>query len=55
MSALVLLILLIELEKRDKMLGLVSILSLFRSELNKFNSTRAQILHSIYHMILRIL
>ena len=39
MSAHVLLILLNELGKRDKMLGLPSILSLFRNEFNKFNKT----------------
>ena len=51
MSAYVLLILLSKLEKRDKMRGLASILSLFRSEFNKFSNTRARILDSIYHMI----
>ena len=39
MSAHVLLNLLNELGKRDKMRGLPSILSLFRNELNKFNKT----------------
>ena len=39
-----------ELGKRDKMRGLSSILSLFRNEFNKFNSTRARIVDSIYHM-----
>ena len=43
MSAHVLLNLLNELGKRDKMRGLPSILSLFRNELNKFNNTRARI------------
>ena len=38
MSAHVLLILLNELGKRDKMRGLSIILSLFRNELNKFNN-----------------
>ena len=42
MSALVLLILLNELGKRDKMRGLSSILSLFRDEFNKFNNTIAR-------------
>ena len=51
MSAHVLLNLLNELEKRDKMRGLPSILSLFRNEFNKFNNTRARMLDSIYHMI----
>ena len=50
MSAHVLLNLLNELRKRDKMRGLPSILSLFRNEFNKFNNTRARILDSIYHM-----
>ena len=39
MSAHVLLNLLNELGKRDKMRGLPSILSLFRNEFNKFNKT----------------
>ena len=39
MSTHVLLILLNELEKRDKMRGLPSILSLFRNEFKKFNNT----------------
>ena len=55
MSAHVLLNLLNELGKRDKMRGLPSILSLFRNELNKFNNTRARMLDSIYHMTLRLL
>ena len=50
MSDHVLLNLLYELRKRDKMRGLPSILSLFRNEFNKFNNTRAQMLDSIYHM-----
>ena len=41
MSAHVLLNLLYELGKRDKMPGLPSVLSLFRNESNKFNNTRA--------------
>ena len=52
MSAHVLLNLLNELKKRDKMRGLPHILSLFRNKLNKFNSTGAQALDSIYHMTL---
>ena len=40
---------------RDKMRGLLSILSLFCNEFNKFNNTRAQMLDSIYHMTLRLL
>ena len=56
MSAHVLLNLLNELGKRDKMRGLPSILSLFfRNEFNKFNKTRARMLDSIYHMTLRLL
>ena len=39
-----------ELEKRDKMRGLLSILSLFRNKFNDFNNTGAQMLYSIYHM-----
>ena len=41
MSAHVLLNLLKELVKRDKLRGLPSILSLFRNEFNKFNNTGA--------------
>ena len=55
MSAHVLLNLLSELRKIDKMRGLSSILLLFRNELNKFNNTRARMLDSIYHIILRLL
>ena len=55
MSAHVLLNLLNELGKRDKMRGLPSILSLFRNEFNKFNNTGARMLDSIYHMALRLL
>ena len=50
MSAHVLLNLLNELGKRDKMRGLPSILYLFVNEFNKFNNTRARMLDSIYHM-----
>ena len=50
MSAHVLLNLLNELGQRDKMQGLPSILSLFRNEFNKFNTTRARMFDSIYHM-----
>ena len=46
----VLLNLLNELGKRDKMRGLSSILSLFCNEFNKFNNTRARMLDSVYHM-----
>ena len=55
MSAHVLLNLLNELRKRDKMRGLPSILSLFRNEFNNFNNTRARMLGSIYHMTLKLL
>ena len=51
MSAHVLLNLLNELRKRDKMRG---ILSLFRNEFNKFNNTRAQMLDPIYHMTFKL-
>ena len=52
MSVYVLLNLLNELLKRDKMRGLLSILSLFRNEFNKSNNTRARMLDYIYHMTL---
>ena len=55
MSSHVLLNLLNELWKRDKMQGLMSILSLIRNNFNKFNNTRARMLDSIYHMTLRLL
>ena len=55
MSADVLLNLLNELGKRDKMLGLPSILSIFCKEFNKFNNTGARMLGSIYHMTLSLL
>ena len=54
MSAQVLLILLNELGKRDKMRSLPSILSLFRNEFNKFNNTRARMVDSIYLMTLSV-
>ena len=41
--------------KRDKMQGLLSILSLFRNKLNIFNNTGAGMLDSIYHMTLKLL
>ena len=47
MSAHVLLNILNELGKRDKMRGLPSILSFFRNEFNKFNNTRARMLDVI--------
>ena len=52
MSAHVLLNLLKELRKSDKMRGLPSILMLFCNEFNKFNSTGARMFDSIYHMTL---
>ena len=55
MSAPVMLNLLNELGKKDKMRGLSSVLSLFSNELNKFNNTRARMLDYIYHMSLRLL
>ena len=56
MSAHIVLNLLNELGKRDKMRGLPSILSLFRNEFNLINNnTRARMLDSIYHMTLRLL
>ena len=55
MSAHVLLNLLNELGKNYKTRGLLSILSLFHNEFNKFNNTRALMLDSIYHMTLRLL
>ena len=50
MSAHVVLNLLNEFRKRDKMRGLQRIVSLFRDEFNKFNYTRVRMLDSIYHM-----
>ena len=50
MSAHVLLNILNELGKRDKMRGLPSILSVFCNELNKFIDTRERMLDYIYHM-----
>ena len=55
MIAHVLLNLLNELGKRDKMRGMPSILSLFRNSFSKFNNTRERMLESIYHMTLRLL
>ena len=54
MRAHVLLNLLNELEKRDKMRGLQSILSLFRNKFNKFDKTGAGMLDSICHMTLKL-
>ena len=55
MSAHVLLNLLNELRKSDKMRGLSSVLSLLRNKFKKINNTGVRILDSIYHMILRLL
>ena len=55
MSARVLLNLLNRLRKRDKLRSLPSNLSLFRNKFYKFDNTGAQMLHSIYHMTLKIL
>ena len=55
MRAHVLLNLLNELGKRDKIRGLPSILSLFRNEFKKSNNTKARMLDSIYYMALRLL
>ena len=54
MSVHAILNLLNELGKRDKTRGLPSILSLFRNEFNKFNTTGARMLDSIYHILLQL-
>ena len=54
MSANVLLNVLNELRKRDKLRGLLGILSPFRNEFDIFNNTRARMLDSIYHMTIII-
>ena len=54
-SVLVLLNLLNELRKSNKLRGLPSILLLFRNEFNKFNNIEARMLDSIYHMTLKLL
>ena len=54
MSAHVLLNLLNELGKRDKMRGMPSLLAFFRNEFNKFNNTKARMQDSIHHMTLRL-
>ena len=53
-NAHVLLNLLNELGKRDKIRSLPSILSLFRNGFNKLNNKRARMLNSIYHMTVKI-
>ena len=55
MSVHILLNLLNELGKRDKMRVLPGILSLFCNEFNKVNITRARMLDSIYQMTSRFL
>ena len=55
MSVHVLLNLLNRLGKSDKMGGLLSILLLFRNELNKFNNTGAQMVDIIYHMTFKLI
>ena len=54
MSAHVLLNLLNELGKSDKMRGLPSNLLLFRNKFNKFNNTGERMLDSIYHITLKL-
>ena len=54
MSAHVLLSLLNKLRKSSKMLGLLSILSLFGEKFKKFNNTGAWMLNFVYHMLLRL-
>ena len=44
-----------ELKKTDKMRGLLSILSLFRSKIDEFNKTGAGKLDSSYHIALKLL
>ena len=53
MNANVLLNLLHDMRKRDKMQDLPSILSLFRDEFGKFNNTGTRMLDSIHHMTLK--
>ena len=55
MSAQILFNLLNKFGKRDKMCSLPSILSLFRSKLNKFINTGALMLNSIYHIASNLL
>ena len=54
MSDHVLLNLLNEVGKRDKMLGLPSILPLFRNKFNNFNNTRPRMLDSILSYDIKI-
>ena len=55
MIAHVLLNLLYELRKKDKMLSVQSILSLFRNSFNKFNNMGTRMLDSIDHMPIKLL
>ena len=55
MSVHILLNLLNMLGKSDKMLGLPSILLLFRNQFNEFNNTEPQMLYSFYHMTLKLI
>ena len=55
MSAHVLLNLLNELRKRDRMRGFLSIVSLFRNKFNKINNTGARIMDFIYRLTLKLL
>ena len=55
MSAQVLLNLLNESRKRDKMRGLQSILILFATSINIFNNTGARMLDYMYHVTLKLL
>ena len=54
-SAHVLLNLLNELRKRDKMRGWPSILALFSNEFDKLNNMGARMLDSIYHITLKLI
>ena len=54
MSALVLLNLLNEFQKSDKMRGLLSILLLFCNKVYNFNNTRARTLDSIHHLTMKL-
>ena len=54
MSAKVLLNLLNEFRKSDKMRGLPSILSLFHNDFNKCNNTGVRMLDYIYHKTLKL-
>ena len=55
MSAHVLLDLLNDFGKSDKMRGMSSILLFFRNEFNKFNKTGGRMLDFIYHMTLKLI